>query len=103
MAVKKEMKVVENTTDKIEVLDKVFFVNGAFYRTEAEAQLSLLKADMYMTYLKRAYPGCAESTKNSIASCMAAAQKNNFANTYVYVDDVIKLLAEKGVSFTSGE
>lgn len=84
------------TTNKIEVLEKVYYVNGAFYRTESEASLSLIKGELYDTWLERS--GYSILEKSRMKKAGAAA---NYANNYVYIDDVVRLLAEKGVTFPS--
>lgn len=98
---KTTVEVTTPTLGKIEVLDKVYFVDGSFYRTEGEAKLSLLKSEMYEMYLKRQYPG--PNNAANVKSYLASAAAIGFKNNYVYIDDVIKLLADKGVSFENVE
>ena len=83
----------EVKTDVIKELSKVYCVNGNLYRTKTEAKLSLLKADLYQTYLNRS-GGTAADRKRM----MAHAIKTNFHNVYISIDDAIQVFAEKGAT-----
>lgn len=94
MAAKKTVTVSPTTKNEIVELSKVYAVNGAFYTTRAEAELSLLKGDMYESYLARSGYGDVEKKR-----MQAAAARANYQGMYTYIDDVIKLLADRGVTF----
>ena len=96
MAVKKSAaKTATETTieaPKIELLKQVYHVNGNFYKTKSEAELSLLEEEAITRYYKR-YSGYTENQARSQARSVMNRSGNR--NTMVYWKDVLELLAEK--------
>ncbi len=98
MAVRKVSVPAATKPDVIEVLDKVYAVNGKMFRTETEAKLSLFKDELYLMYLDSL-----QYREIEKKTCLNKVHANNYAGVTIPINMVCDYLTEQKISFESEE